>query len=987
MKTCKLRIVGLLSLAAILASTLFAGVVLSANADAAGGDESYRNRIAYSAARGWNNDPNGLLYADGVYHMYYQYNYDKTTGETANGWGHMSWGHATSGDLVHWTEQPVALPEGTAGDDGKTYGMMFSGSAVYDENNTSGLFETENGKVKEGQGIVAILTQPDDAAGGQRQILAYSRDGGQSFAVHGEIIGAGGDGGVGDGEFRDPKVFWNEKLNKWLMVVGGGSVRMYSSENLKDWDYLGQTGYWGECPDLSRYEADGEEKYALIISPEDKAKSHAYNGTNRAETYYPAEYYAVGELDENGLFRSTEKIRRLSEGIDSYAFQSFNGAPDGKVYGVSWAASWKTVGEYEKYRKTHNGGMTVVCELNLIKENGAYTLTRQPVENYEGLRKEVIKEYNGVLNGNNALAGARANVTEVEAELDFTDSGATYAELNLRVSAAEKITVRYDVVGGELTLDRSKSSLLAENTALYAVPYSKSVPLDDGKLTLKILLDRAFVSVFANGGRASFFSAVFPSALSDGMQLVSDGAVGVNAKVYALNEAYTAGNGGGLIVTTDKIDAVVGRTYSVIASSFGEDFDAAGVTFAVIEGDSAKVEYAGGTAFIKAVKSGFSKIEVSYGGEKREIAFHAYNNGFESNVSYGLRLGGYSYITDGGLRFETGASDAFLFSNTSGKDFIYTAEFTPERDGSQAGGLVFGLSGNLTDYWVATADIKDGKVKLWRSGIGDLKTADYAFNSPASVKLTLSVSGGVAKIFVNGGNVAALTHALTDYNGGAVGLNVYNADMAVNGVIFRNIAEADGELDLGGYAVLKVVNVTDGSYRLQSGDYTFENGSLSINPAYLSTLENDTEYTFRVFTALTDFTVTVKTDFAPSTVAPIKDGYARNEALTLRVSGGVEVYRVEIDGVQCDFTRDGDVITLSADCLAGLVKGGHVVKAYTAKGRPQTEFSVIAANDFRSEDTEAVSYTFLYIDLAIFGAAAVGFAVISVILKLRRNKK
>ena len=167
--------------------------------------EPYRNQLAYSALKGWNNDPNGLLYADGVYHMYYQYNYDAGTGETANVWGNMSWGHATSTDLVHWMEQPVAIPAYQTVD-GVYYEMMFSGSAVYDEYNSSGLFETgPDGRVAEGQGIVALLTQPQ--GGVQRQILAYSKDGGNSFVIYGEVIGQNNPGDIGDNEFRDPKVF------------------------------------------------------------------------------------------------------------------------------------------------------------------------------------------------------------------------------------------------------------------------------------------------------------------------------------------------------------------------------------------------------------------------------------------------------------------------------------------------------------------------------------------------------------------------------------------------------------------------------------------------------------------------------------------------------------------------------------------------------------------------------------------------------------
>ena len=190
------------ALGAVCCTALIAAVCIPntktkayADADGAAYNQSYRNQIGYSAKEGWNNDPNGLLYvpnADGnggVYHMYYQYNWDKTAnggaGGTANGWGHMSWGHAISEDLVHWKEQPVALPENTQDKDGNNYSMMFSGSAVYDVNNTSGLFDTyeATGKVVTAQGIAAILTQPDDGAGGQRQILAYSKDYGQSFEV------------------------------------------------------------------------------------------------------------------------------------------------------------------------------------------------------------------------------------------------------------------------------------------------------------------------------------------------------------------------------------------------------------------------------------------------------------------------------------------------------------------------------------------------------------------------------------------------------------------------------------------------------------------------------------------------------------------------------------------------------------------------------------------------------------------------------------
>ena len=984
-----------ISLGAVFATALVtAGCLAGGTAAFADGSdvygESYRNKLAFSAKEGWNNDPNGLLYADGVYHMYYQYNWDKNAnggaGKTENVWGHMSWGHATSTDLVHWIEQPVALPENTVGADGKNYGMMFSGSAVYDETNTSGLFETENGKVKDGHGIAAVLTQPDDSAGGQRQILAYSKDDGASFEIYGEVLGANAEGSLGDGEFRDPKIFWNEKLSKWLMVVGGGAVRMYSSADLKNWDYLGQTGYWGECPDISRYTVGGEEKYVLIISPEDKNKSHEYNGTNRAGTYYPAEYYVVGDLNERGLFVSREPVKRLSEGIDCYAFQSFNNAPDGKVYGVSWAASWKTVGEYEKFRKTYNGGMTAVCELKLEEAESGYKLSRYPVAQYEGLRGDKIKEYRGALKaGDNAFAQVKAKEADIVAELDFSGSNATYAQLCLRVSEAERISVKYDVASKTLTLDRSRSSLLAKDTPLYKIPYSRHVELDGGKLNLRILLDRAFVSVFANGGETSVFSAVFPSAVSNGMELVSDGDISVDAAVYAVNGIF--GNTktvDELILSTEKIDTVTGAETVVAVTSFAENFNPDDVELTVTDGSgNVRAEKSGGFIHIEALQKGSAKLQIKYKSGTRVIEVYIYENGFESNVNFEHRLGGFSFINENGLRFATGSGDAFLFGDGNGKDISYSAELTP-LSGAQAGGLVFGVCDNLTDYWVATADFKEGKIKLWKSGVGDLKTCGYGLNS-GTVKLTVTVSAETAKIFA--GEDLVITHKLENYNGGKFGLNVYNAEMDFNKVAFANRRVGYNSFDIGGNEVSKVVNVTDGSRKLAEGEYAVQGGVLTINESYLFTLEENTEYTFRVITPLTDIDFTIETNFTAAEISSGKSEYSRGESLTFTLSEAVEVEKLEINGKVTEFTVEGNVITVSAESVKNLIGGEHTVKAYTSKGRPELKISVIGPEDFREDEIEIISHTFFYIDIAVFSAAIVAYAVVAVIKKCKKNKR
>lgn len=986
----KLKAVILLA-AATLVAAFAVGGLLSGGAYADTKNlyaDSYRNQLAYSAAEGWNNDPNGLLYVNGVYHMYYQYTWDGSKTQTY--WDHMSWGHATSTDLVHWQEQPVAIPAYQTGDDGNYYAMMFSGSAVYDEYNTSGLFNTDSsGKVLAGQGIVAILTQPLDEAGGQRQILAYSKDGGQSFSISREIIAASADGGLGDGEFRDPKVFWNERLGKWLMAVGGGSVRMYSSDNLFDWQYLGETGFSGECPDISRFVVNGEEKYVLIISPEDKAKSHEYNGTNRADTYYPAEYYVVGDLDKNGLFVSSDSVHRLSEGIDCYAFQSFNNAPDGKVYGVSWAASWKTVGEYESIRATYNGGMTVVCELNLVEKDGEYVLTRTPVDGYTQLRTTALKKFSGTLRaGENALDGASADVADIEAELDFSDSTATYAQLNLRVSNEERIVIKYDKTSQTLTLDRSQSSLLAEDLTYYAVEYSRIVQLKDNKLTLRILLDRAFISVFANDGEASFFSVVFPSAISKSMRLVSDGNLSVDAAVYAVEGIFgEVRTNDELILTTDKIDTVVGATNAVIASSYAGGFDYSNVKFTIEEGASfIRLTNLGGTAYITALAKGYARVRVSYGGLSKTIDIYIYNNGFNSDVEYTTRVGGFSYLREDGLFFAVGTSDAFYFSKMYGESIIYSATFTKSTAESQAGGLVFGVSDNLSSYFVATVDFKDNKVKLWQAGIGDLQTADYDFNRYDSVKLTLCVSGERAEIYVNNDVSAAVVYTIDGYGGGGVGLNVYNAEMLINDVVFIDVNAGDGLYYFGDSEVTKVVNVTDGSYRLQSSEYTLTDGYLTFSAQYLETLEAGREYTFRVVTKQGDFDVTVKTDFTSAALIADSEAYQRGDDIALSLSEVVDVYKIELDGKECDFSLSGNIIYLSSEVTAQLISGEHTLTAYTSQGRPTVQITINGLSDSIWTEIEEISYVFFFIDMSIFGALILAYVVFIIIKKVRITK-
>lgn len=965
--------------------------------------EPYRNQLAYSALKGWNNDPNGLLYADGVYHMYYQYNYDAGTGETANVWGNMSWGHATSTDLVHWMEQPVAIPAYQTVD-GVYYEMMFSGSAVYDEYNSSGLFDTgEDGRVAEGQGIVAVLTQPQ--GGIQRQILAYSKDGGNSFTIYGEVIGQNNPGDIGDNEFRDPKVFWSEEHECWLMVVGGGSVRMYSSENLTEWQYIGATGLWGECPDLSRYETADGVKYVLIISPEDKAQSYEYNGTSRDETFYPAEYYAVGELNADGLFVPDDGgLKRLSYGMDSYAMQTFNGSADGGVYGVSWAASWKNVGQLEALRENYNGGMTVTCKLDLVPDgSGGYILERTPVSGYENLRGGLIGEYSGKLEmGVNALSGVHADMFDMQAELDLSSGGASFVQLNLRTSAAERIKMRYDVAEGVLTFDRSQSSLIAQTEGVLAdgqtgterravradylnLPESVPVPLEDGKLNFRIISDRAFLSVFVNG--RSLFAAVFPSAISDGMLLYADADIDAEVKVWEMNGIFgDVVPSRTLMVTAGKLDLSVGENRAVITSSYSSFSGAEEVEYAVVSGGQfVSLEQSGQTAFVTGTAKGSAVIEARTPQGAQRIEVYVYEDGYDGDLNFTLPLFAYTRPDDGGVAISAG-TDGFMFSRESAEEFCYSAEVSVD---GQACGLMFGVSSNFFDYFVATADFEENLVKVWRAGVGDLASVSYDFGGAASCTLTVVVNAGSAKVQVDG--KTALMCPLPGYSGGMLGINVYNGEAVFNNVSLTRIAAAtfSGEsisFNVPGITVQKVVNLTDGRAVLTAEQYSAADGVLTVNSSYLSTLADGEVYSLRAIGEEGEIDLTLQTDFGGMSLEPVQTEYAPGAGVTINLYGEGQIYSLYVDGVVADASSysvaDG-VLSFTQEFCGALSEGSHTVTAYTSCGRPQTEFIIVQPHADGEEPR--ADHVFFWIDIAIFAVFVAGYVGVNIYTRRKRK--
>ena len=315
-------------------------------------------------------------------------------------------------------------------------------------------------------------------------------------------------------------------------------------------------------------------------------------------------------------------------------------------------------------------------------------------------------------------------------------------------------------------------------------------------------------------------------------------------------------------------------------------------------------------------------------------------------------------------------------------NFIYSAEFTP-KDGATRAGFVFGADEKL--QLLAVAETAEGSVTLYKNDSEEevLKSVGFAFAADEQLKLTLVVNEGVAKMFIGSNSVAALTCKVDGYEGGKIA--TVGDGYEVSGVAITETDTPDGDIYIGGYGALKVVNLNDGNYILKSNEYSLKSGVLTVSESYLKTLEADTEYLFRVVTSFTDFNFRVSTDFTSVTATPSIEKYYSNNDVTLELSAVVKVNKLLLDGKECAFTQTDDRVVISAEQISSLTTGKHIVKLFTDKGRPEVSITVSEMVETITEPVEKSTQIWLWIDVAIFAAAIIGYVTFSVLSK--RKKK
>jgi fructan beta-fructosidase len=440
------------------------------------------------------NDPNGLVFYQGEYHLFYQHN---PFGDT---WGHMSWGHAVSRDLAHWEHLPVALYE----EDGV---MIFSGSAVVDWRNTSGLGASDEPP------LVAIYT--GHTAVQQTQNIAYSNDHGRTWTKHvGNPVIA-----INLPHFRDPKVLWHEATRQWIMVTvlaDQQKVRFFGSPDLKRWTHLSDFGPAGavdnewECPDLFPLTVEGQpgtQKWILKVD------------VNRSIL---AQYF-VGHFDGTRFVNDapSDQVLRVDYGKDFYAAQSWSDAPDGQRLWLGWMNNW----DYANVIPTSpwRGLFSIPREVALRQYSGGLRLVQSRITGLESLRQQHYHSAGEDIANVNADLAARGDWgVAVEIEAEFAMGAAAEFGIKVRKGEAEETRIGYDALVGELFVDRRRSGNVGFAPA-FPGQHRGPLPPEQGKIKLHVFVDACSVEVFGNDGRTVISDLIFPDPHSTGVEFYASG--------------------------------------------------------------------------------------------------------------------------------------------------------------------------------------------------------------------------------------------------------------------------------------------------------------------------------------------------------------------------------------------------------------------------------------------------------------------------------
>ena len=492
--------------------------------------EPHRPQFHFTPPAQWMNDPNGMFYLEGEYHLSYQYYPDSTV------WGPMHWGHAVSRDLVRWEHLPVALEP-------DSLGYIFSGGTVVDTANTSG-FGT-----REDPPVVAAFTHhnPDMEKAGrddfQSQSIAWSLDKGRTWTKYSGNPVLENKTGIRD--FRDPKITWHTGTGKWVMALAVfDRVQFYGSPDLKTWSYLSDFGIPGdlrlwECPDLFplRDPETGETRWVLLVSMQKEAPN---GGT--------ATSYFIGYFDGTRFIANPAEQQWLDWGTDNYAFVTWDHAPLGPEarLGIGWMSNW----QYAQQVPTEGwrSAMTLPRVLTLGTRDGEYFLNASPAGALEALRGERTDLGKLTITGEQDITGAFSpSQCEILLHTALEQTTATLFGITLTNGKGDRLILGFDRENRQLWVDRRQSGPQGFSGEFFTGPHTAPLGLQDLE-DLRIYLDVASLEVFAGQGALNFTEIFFPSVPFDTLTFWADGGEWVvqSGAVFSLEGIWEHRAEGGL---------------------------------------------------------------------------------------------------------------------------------------------------------------------------------------------------------------------------------------------------------------------------------------------------------------------------------------------------------------------------------------------------------------------------------------------------------
>uniref|UniRef100_UPI00406C3523 GH32 C-terminal domain-containing protein n=1 Tax=Paenibacillus sp. FSL L8-0158 TaxID=2954752 RepID=UPI00406C3523 len=730
--------------------------------------EKYRPHYHYSPARGSASDPNGLVYFEGEYHLFHQ-----DGGQ---------WAHAVSLNLLDWKRLPFALKW-------NDLGHIWSGSAVADLTNTSGLFGDYGGK-----GLIAYYTSfnPDQPKGNQRIGLAYSTDRGRTWRYPTDrpiVIENPGqsENDPGNWDFRDPKVVWDEAYQRWIMVVSGGDhIRFFTSTNLIDWRWTDNFGYgdyirggvW-ECPDLFRLPVDDgrTSKWVLMIS------TGASTNTQGSD----AEYF-IGELMPDGKFQndhSPGKVLKTDWGKEFYASMSFSNVPDGRRIMLAWMTNWDYPFSFPT--SPWKGQFSIPRELSLKTTREGIRLIQHPISELALLRSRLfsIENQSVTESSPNILEGLNAGAYEIEAEFELPSVGAASTfGLYVRDGGEQRTAVGYATDAQQMFVNRADSGL-TDFSSLFSTLHKASLAPIGNRIQMRIIVDESSVEVFGNDGEVVFSEIILPDSARRGMSFYSQGGVVkvVSLHVYALRNSWRVPDASSTRVIMDHTYVELAREqtkrlYASVEKESGEKGNS--LMWVSNHPEIVKITASeDGSALMEAVAPGEAVVTASNSEDKVRGStlvkvhggvFHTNLTGWKPDVSASRWI-----VTTDGIRGSY-SSDANYMAAEQAEDFTYEADMKLYGNGS-AGSMIFRANADGSSGYYLNLDPNLKSIRLFYKKDGRFEDQQVLAKVPRFVlpemfhHIKIVAEGLHIRIDVDGEQVIDLEEGT--FTKGHMGVNVF----------------------------------------------------------------------------------------------------------------------------------------------------------------------------------------------------------------------